>query len=146
MQLFRNHKFTLELTRFFSIFAKINQPFLIKLILFEMIKVNITSRHFKAHETLQDYIKNEVETLSKYHEEILHTDVILSFEKSMNSVKNCEIIVKLKDKILTSKESTDDFVKSIDKALDKIEAQILKYKDKHKAEKHDMKKEIIKTV
>ena len=41
-----------------------------------MIKVNITSRHFKAHETLQEYIKNEIETLTKYHEEILHSDVI----------------------------------------------------------------------
>lgn len=111
-----------------------------------MIKVNITSRHFKAHETIQDYIKNEIGNLNKYHEDILHADIILSFEKSINSVKNCEILVKLKDKILTAKESTDDFVKSIDKAIDKIETQILKYKDKHKAEKHDLKKEIIKTI
>lgn len=111
-----------------------------------MIKVNITSRHFKAHDTLQDYIKNEVENLGKYHEEIIHADVILSFDKAVNSVKNCEVMLKLRDKILTSKESTDDFVKSIDKALDKIETQLLKYKDKHKAEKRDFKKEIIKTI
>ncbi|MBK8550037.1 MAG: ribosome-associated translation inhibitor RaiA [Ignavibacteria bacterium] len=111
-----------------------------------MIKVNITSRHFKAHETLQEYIKNEIETLSKYHEEIIHADVIFSFERSINSIKNCEIIVKLRDRILTAKESTDDFIKSIDKAVTKIESQILKYKDKHKAEKHDLKKEIVKTI
>lgn len=111
-----------------------------------MIKVNITSRHFRAHDTLQEYIKSEIEYLTKYREEILHADVILSFEKSIHSVKNCEIILKLRDKMLTSKESTDDFVKSIDKAIDKIEAQILRYKDKHKAEKHDLTKEIIKTV
>jgi ribosomal subunit interface protein len=55
-------------------------------------------------------------------------------------------MVKLRDKILTAKESTDDFIKSIDKAIDKIETQILKYKDKHKGEKHDLKKEIIKTI
>jgi putative sigma-54 modulation protein len=111
-----------------------------------MIKINITSRHFKAHETLQDYIKNEVENLGKYHEDILHADVILSFEKAVNSIKNCEVMLKLKDRILTAKEGTDDFVKSIDRAIDKIETQLLKYKDKHKAEKHDLKKEIIKTV
>lgn len=111
-----------------------------------MIKINITSRHFKAHETLQDYIKSEVESLDKYHEDILHADVILSFEKAVNSVKNCEIMVKLKDKIITAKESADDFVKSIDKAIDKIETQLLKYKDKHKTEKHNLRKEIIKTV
>lgn len=111
-----------------------------------MIKVNITSRHFKAHETLLEYVKSEIESLEKYHEEILHADVILSFEKAVNSIKNCEINVKLRDKMLISKESSDDFVKSIDSAVDKIESQILKYKDKHKAEKHDMRKEVIKTV
>lgn len=111
-----------------------------------MIKVNITARHFKAHETLLEYVKAEIHSLDKYNEEILHADVILSFEKAVNSIKNCEIILKLKDRILTSKESSDDFTKSIDKAVDKIESQILKYKDKQKAEKHDLKKEIIKTI
>ncbi len=98
-----------------------------------MIKINITARHFKAHENLVDYINTEVETLTKYHEEILHADIILSFEKSINSVKNCELLIKLNDKILTAKESSDDFNKSVDKSIEKIKAQILKYKDKHKA-------------
>ncbi len=111
-----------------------------------MTKVNITCRHFKAHETLHEYIKSEIEGLEKYHIDILHADVILSFEKSVNSIKNCEIILKIRDKTLTAKEDSDDFVKSIDKAIEKIKSQLLKYKDKHKAEKHDLKKEVIKTV
>ena len=111
-----------------------------------MIKVNITSRHFKAHETILDYIKSEIEGLTKYHEDILHADVILSYEKSIHSVKNCEINLKLRDKILTAKESNDDFIRSIDKAIDKISTQIVKYKDKHKAMKHDLKTEIVKTI
>lgn len=111
-----------------------------------MIKVSITARHFKAHDTLQEYIKSSVENLAKYHEEILHAEVILSFEKAVNSIKICEILVKLRDKTLTSKEESDDFVKSVDKSINKIESQMLKYKDKHKAEKHDLKKEVIKTI
>ena len=111
-----------------------------------MIKINITSRHFKAHETLQDYIKNEIETLSKYQEEILHADVILSYEKAVNSIKSCEINIKLRDKILAASESSDDYNKSIDKAIDKIETQLLKYKDKIKKEKNNVNKEIIKTI
>ncbi|MCB0727979.1 MAG: ribosome-associated translation inhibitor RaiA [Ignavibacteria bacterium] len=111
-----------------------------------MIKINITSRHFKAHETLQDYIKNEIETLSKYHEEILHADVILSYEKAVNSIKSCEINIKLRDKLIAASESSDDYHKSIDKAIDKIETQLLKYKSKNKKEKNNIKKEIIKTI
>ena len=44
------------------------------------MKINITSRHFKANDTLQEYVKGKLEDLSKYDEAILHADVILSFE------------------------------------------------------------------
>ncbi|HQY19343.1 MAG TPA: ribosome-associated translation inhibitor RaiA [Ignavibacteria bacterium] len=111
-----------------------------------MIKVNITSRHFKAHDTLQDYIRSEIDNLSKYNEDIVYADVILFFEKAINSIKYCEILVKIGSKDLMAKESSDDFVKSVDKAIDKIETQILKIKDKNKTDKHNTKKEITKTI
>ncbi|MBV6478325.1 MAG: hypothetical protein HGGPFJEG_01076 [Ignavibacteria bacterium] len=111
-----------------------------------MIKINITSRHFKAHDTLQEYIEKSIENLSKYNEEILHADVILSYEKAVNSIKICELIVKLRDKILTSKESSEEFTKSVDKAIDKIEVQLKKYIDKHKRDKHSSQKQIEKTI
>ncbi len=111
-----------------------------------MIKINITSRHFKAHDTLQEYIKAEIENLGKYNEDIIYADVILSFEKAVNSIKHCEILLKIHDKNFTAKESSDDFTKSVDKAVNKIETQILKYKDKNKAEKYNSKKEIKKTI
>ena len=111
-----------------------------------MIKTNITSRHFKSHETLNEMIQNGIDNLSKYNEDILYADVIISFEKTINSIKICEISIKLRDKILTSKESSDDFGKSIDKALNKIETQLLKYKDKNKKDKRDLKKDIIKSI
>ncbi|MDQ3194114.1 MAG: ribosome-associated translation inhibitor RaiA [Bacteroidota bacterium] len=114
-----------------------------------MIKINITARHFKAHETLQEFIKTQIETLGKYHEEILHADVILSFEKSTNSIKNCELVIKLKDKVLTAKEGSDDYNKSIDLAIGKVKVQLLKYKDKHKTQKKlkvNPLKEEIKTI
>ncbi len=95
-----------------------------------MIKTNITSRHFKAHDTLTDYLVQEINSLEKYQVNIIHADAILFFEKATNSVKICEIIVKLKEKTLTAKESSDDFVKSIDKAVQKIQTQLLKHKDK----------------
>jgi len=57
--------------------------------------------------------------------------------------------MKLRDKIITAKENSDEFPKAIDKVINKIETQLLKHKDKHKAhkkEKHDPSKEIIKII
>lgn len=109
------------------------------------MKINITSRHFKANESLQQYIKSKIEDLEKYDETIIHADVILSFEDASNNVQRCEIILKLRDKILTAKEDSEDFNKSVDMAMEKIEAQVHKYKDKHKTEKYSGK-EVYKTI
>lgn len=109
------------------------------------MKINITSRHFKANESLQQYIKGKIEDLEKYDETIIHADVILSFEDASNNVQRCEVILKLRDQILTAKDDSDDFNKSVDSAIEKIEAQLHKYKDKHKTEKYSGK-EVYKTI
>lgn len=110
------------------------------------MKISITARQFKARDSLQQYAKDKIELLSKYNEDIIFADVVLSFEKPTTNNKYCEVILKLKDKILTTKEMSDDFTKAIDKAVEKIETQLYKYKDKNKTLKHKTSKEVYKTI
>lgn len=100
------------------------------------MKIQITSRHFKAKESTQMYIKAKLEELEKYNENIIYADVILSYDKPPVDTKYCEIILKLKEKTLTSKESGDEFDKAIDSAIIKIEKQLYKVKDKQKSLKY----------
>ena len=109
------------------------------------MKINITSRHFKAHDSLQDHVTDRLNELEKYNEQILFADVILSFDKPPHELKHCEIILKLRDKLFTSKESSDDFAKSVDMAVEKVEVQLQKYKDISKAQKHS-DKEVYKSI
>lgn len=110
------------------------------------MKLNITSRHFKAKETLLNYIKEQFSSLEKYQENILFTDVVLSYDKPPLEVKYCEIIVKLKDKIITAKEGAVEFSKAVDMSISKIDTQLYKHKDKIKSKKHikAQRKDIIK--
>lgn len=107
------------------------------------MKVNFTSRHFKLHEKIENEIKDRIESLEKLQEEIMHIDVILSFEKAVNSIKHCELIVKLRDKMLTSNESAEEFILAADKACSKIEAQIARIRDKSKEIDHTSLKEAV---
>lgn len=100
------------------------------------MNINITARHFKAHQTLIDEINTKLEGIKAYDVKILHTDVILSFERATNSVKTAEIIMKINDGMIIGKESSDDYAKSLDLAIEKIEAQLYKYADKHKTHNH----------
>jgi len=99
------------------------------------MKINITARHFKAKDSLQTYIKSKLEELEKFNENILYADVILSYDKPPMEAKYCEIILKLKDKILKTTESSADFSKAVDLALEKIGIQLHKYMDKFKNKK-----------
>ena len=101
------------------------------------MKLTITARHFKAKDSLQSYIKDKINDLEKYNGNILFTDVILSSENSNEELISCEIVLKMKEKILTAKESNGDSTKVFDKAFNKIESQLYKYMDKIKNKKYN---------
>ncbi|HRI48231.1 MAG TPA: ribosome-associated translation inhibitor RaiA [Ignavibacteriaceae bacterium] len=94
------------------------------------MKINITARKFKAHDTLKEFIEAEVSSLNKFTDEIMDADVILSFQNSTNSQKTAEIILKVPGQILTATETTDDFQKSVSAVVEKLNRQIQKLKTK----------------
>ena len=97
------------------------------------MKFTFTSRHFKAHETIKEFANTEIEKLSKFYDGIMKCEVILSFEKATNSVKTAEVILKINNHhVITAKEKTDDFIASIEGAVDKVAGQLKKYKEKLK--------------
>lgn len=90
----------------------------------------VTSRHFKAHDTLVDYAKAAVEKLDHYYDGIFKCEVKLSFQKSHKSVKIAEIIVTVYKNKITAAAESDDFEKSVDGSVDKVLARLKKYKEK----------------
>ncbi len=94
------------------------------------MNIQITSRHFKIHDTIRDHAIHEIEKLERFFDGILSADVVLYFEKPQNSRKHCELTLKVQGSTLFAAESTDDFLKSIDGSVEKLERQLKKYKEK----------------
>jgi putative sigma-54 modulation protein len=94
------------------------------------MNTTVTSRHFKAHETLVEYAEGAVAKFERYYDGILKCEVKLSFEKARNSVKVAEIILSVYKSKITALHTADDFNKSIDGAVEKVLAQLKKYKEK----------------
>jgi len=92
--------------------------------------IHITSRHFKAHESLNEYAERAVEQLSRYFDGIMRGDVTFSFEKSHKSTKIAEIRLSVHGSVLVGLGKTEDFFKSVDEAVAKVLAQLKKYKSK----------------
>ena len=98
------------------------------------MRLNITARHFKLSESLKNHIENEVRRLKKYYDGIIDIDVILDWEKIQRMV---EIKILVYGTVLTAQDRSDDIKKAINRTVDKLERQILKYKERLKSFEHE---------
>ncbi len=91
------------------------------------MRVNVSARHFKASDKLQEFATGEVMKLRKFFDNITEGEVILSWQKGS---KSSEIILNVNGTKLTATEESNDFYKAIPKAVDKLESQLRRYKGK----------------
>ncbi len=94
--------------------------------------IHFTARKFKPHEAIRDHALSVIKKLDNYYDGIIRCDVILSFEGKDPSLKTVEINIHVLGTILIAKEKSDEFLKSIDVAVEKIERQLDKYKSKQR--------------
>ncbi len=94
------------------------------------MEVTLTARRFRARPELKEHAVDAVKKLDRFYDGIVSANVILSFERATNSKKCAEINLHVHGKVLTAKTSTDEYIKSIDAAVEKLTMQLSKYKTK----------------
>ncbi|MBK7256405.1 MAG: ribosome-associated translation inhibitor RaiA [Ignavibacteriae bacterium] len=97
------------------------------------MNITFTARHFRPHPDIKEHALDTVKKLGKFFDGIVAANVILSYERAVNSVKEAEINLHVHGGVLTAKVKTDDYHKSIDKAAEKLTLQLEKYKTKLRA-------------
>jgi putative sigma-54 modulation protein len=98
------------------------------------MRINITSRRFRLSDDLKDYTEKTVRRLKKYYEPIIDVDIVLGWEKKD---RMAEINISVYGTILSAHERSEDMRKSIDRAVDKLERQLKKYKDRRRGFEHE---------
>ena len=97
------------------------------------MQTKFTARRFRARQELKEYAVDTVKKLDKFYDGILNADVILSFEGATKNIKIAEINVHVYGTVLTAKEKSDNFHKSVEAAVEKLNRQLTKYKSKLRA-------------
>ncbi|MBI1807600.1 MAG: ribosome-associated translation inhibitor RaiA [Ignavibacteria bacterium] len=92
--------------------------------------IHFTARKFKARDSIREHAIEAIKKLDKYYDGIVRGDIILSYERTTKSLKTAEINLHVYGTILTATEKSDDYLKSIYLAIDKLERQLAKYKMK----------------
>jgi ribosomal subunit interface protein len=95
------------------------------------MQTQVTFRHLKSSPELQNAAKEAVSKFEKYFESINHIDVIFTED----NVCMVEIFVQIHGSTLIAKESSEDYIKSLNEAVDKMIRQLKKLKEKESKSK-----------
>ena len=96
------------------------------------MEITVTFRHLESTDALRDYAREKVSRIKKYVGTPAEAAVILSLEKRRHQT---EITLTTDGITINAKEVTEDMYSSIDLAVDKLERQAKKHKEKIKDHK-----------
>ena len=93
------------------------------------MQLNITFRQLDPIDSLKNYAREKVERVNKYLDKAGEAHVVLSLERHLH---HADISIHSGHFLLRGREKSEDMYASIDLAMDKIEKQLKRYKEKLK--------------
>lgn len=106
------------------------------------MNIQITGKNIELTDAIRSYVEKKVTKVKKYFDQVIDVQVILDVQKNVHIA---EILVNAKGVFLKGLEKSEDLYASIDLAIDKIDRQLVKYKEKLK-DKKLMEKEFEKPL
>lgn len=95
--------------------------------------IKIQSIHFDAAEKLESFIEKKVSKLEQFYDGIQKADVVLKVVKPEATKNKCAgIRIKIKNGDCFAEKICDTFEEAVDTAVEALEKQLLKYKEKSK--------------
>ena len=100
------------------------------------MRVTVTGRHLKLDDDIRSYAEKKVRKAETYFDHIIEAHMILSAEKHR---RTAEVTLSAKRVTFHAQEETENIYASIDGAMEKVDVQIRKYKEKISDRKHRAK-------
>ncbi len=98
------------------------------------MNLSISGHHLEVTPALRDYVTSKLERIRRHFDQVIDVGVCLSVEKLQ---QKAEITLHVRGKDLHAEAIDDDLYAAIDALVDKLDRQVLKYKDKRFAHPHD---------
>ncbi len=91
------------------------------------MQINLSGHHVEINESLRNYVKTKFLRLQRHFDKITNTEVLLIVE---NSVQKSEAKVHVAGADIFAAAESEDMYASIDSMTDKLDRQLIKYKEK----------------
>lgn len=98
------------------------------------MNLTVSGHHIAVTRALRNYLQNKLERVTRHFDHVLDVNVILSVEKLR---QKAEVTVRVRGKDIYVATDHEDLYAAIDTLADKLDRQVLRYKDRLKAHPHD---------
>lgn len=93
----------------------------------EAYNISVTGRHVIVTEAMKDYAIEKVSKIERFSNRIIDVNVIMEVQRNEHRV---DLVMKVNHLKIKSQAVSDNMYTSIDKAVHKLETQLLRYKEK----------------
>lgn len=94
----------------------------------------ISGHHVSVTPALRDYVVGKLDRIRRHFDQVIDVSVFLSVDKL---VQKAEINLRVRGKDLFAEATDEDLYAAIDLLVDKLDRQVIKYKNKRGAFEHD---------
>lgn len=102
------------------------------------MNLSITGHHLEVTPSLRDYVTQKLERITRHFDRVIDVKVFLSVDKL---VQKAEINIHVRGKDIFAESTDEDLYAAIDALIDKLDRQVLKYKDKQNDHGHEALKQ-----
>lgn len=93
------------------------------------MEIKITGRHLEVTEPLKAFTQTKLARLERHFDQLLTAHVIFTLEKNLHKV---EAVIHVPGGELLAHSEAPDMYQAIDLLVDKLDRQLVKYKEKMK--------------
>jgi putative sigma-54 modulation protein len=98
------------------------------------MNLSISGHHLEVTPALREYVTAKLDRVRRHFDQVIDVNVFLSVEKLR---QKAEISLHVRGKDLFAEAVDDDLYAAIDALVDKLDRQVIKYKDKRFAHPHE---------
>jgi|TARA_R100000426_G_scaffold70744_1_gene49165 putative sigma-54 modulation protein len=98
------------------------------------MNLSIIGRHLEVTPAINEYVKTKMARVARHFDNVIDTQVMLSVERLKHTA---EVTMRLPGKDLHCEASDENLYAAIDLLADKIDRQVIKYKDKVQNHAHE---------
>jgi putative sigma-54 modulation protein len=94
------------------------------------MQITVSGHHVDVTDALRGYVEAKFERLQRHYSQITAVEATLIVEKP---IQKAEATVHISGKDLFAAADSDDMYAAIDALADKLDRQLIKHKEKHRA-------------